>query len=310
MADRYQPGASLLSFLNPRSMYYTDFGTAPAKLAETKAVLADALIDNKKDPRNVLKLTPNEKAAVKEVVAEVKSELPASIAPEGPKPTAAPALPANPVVAPAKVTPPPEVVAAADAAKAEAKANATVAAIQGAAELTKSSAVAAGAKADVAAVTNAVKADAVAPGVEAGPGAKAVAAAVNQAKKDGFCPCKLLAWKRKKAKTAGEQAKNAVEGFINRECFSIGLGPSKLISNIEIAGVNLKDILTGGRKPAAAKDGVEKFCDNNWHGIASTIVVLLSLVIMIILCLGVFGLLHVVFDIRKGPNPTLMQPVM
>ena len=316
MTDRYQPGTSLLSFLNPRSMYYIDFGSSPEKLAETKAELVDALIDNKKDPTAVLDLTPNENAAVKEVVNEVKAELPPSIAPEEPAPAAAAevAAPApEPAAATIAETPAPEtpaaVVAPAELPPAAPTAEVTPATVDAAANAAvvvgESAAVAEEAKAEVAAVADAVATETVAPGVEAtGAEAATVAAAVEEAKAEGFCPCKLLALKRKASQTVGEQAKDAVEGFIARECFSVTDGPSSLISNIEVAGVNIKDILTGGNKPPAAKTNVETFCDNNWHGIASTIVVLLALVIMLILCLGVFGMLHVVFDIRKGPNPS------
>lgn len=356
MADRYQPGASLLSFLNPRSIYYTEYGQTPQKLAETKAALADALLDNKKDPSNVLKLTPTEKAAVKEVVKEVKAELPPSIAPEPaklppPKPAAAPPAP-NPVkelppAAVPKAVTPTEVKAAIAEAKAEAKAEATASAASGTATLNVNAVAADQAKKEAKAIAEVVKNETVAPGVEAkGAEAKAVDKVVDaavkkdgycpcdayawrrkklaqqvaqqqaaaQAKKEGYCPCEALAWKRKKAAqsataaTTGEQAKKVAEGFFMPKNLMVIKGPSKFLSNLSIAGVNIKDALTGGNKPKAAKDKVEKFCDNHWHGIASTIVVLLSLVIMLILCLGVFGLLHVVFDIRKGPVPTPASP--
>lgn len=364
MTDRYQPGTSLLSFLNPRSMYYREYVPAAVKLTETKAELAGALVENNKNPAEVLKITPADVPAVAAKVEDAPVPVKVATAVE-PGAVAAPAE--TPVIAAAAVTPAAAAVEvpetaipkqiAPPATLAEAKANAqtvadTAAPVavvaetgkpvdaapanktdasleQGAAVLAAADAVAKDVKEETKAVAADVAKDAAAPGVEAkGAEAAKVEAAVD-AKVTGeppatpattpapeavaappaekYCPCQYIIMNKKKAQkkaeTTGEQAKNAVESFLSPQLFAVGKGPSKLLSNIEVAGVSLKEILTGADKPPEKKDDVETFCDNNWHGIASTIVVLLSLVIMIVLCLGVFGLLHIVFDIRKGPNP-------
>lgn len=347
MADRYQPGAGLLSFLNPTNRYYVDRAfNSPAALEEVKAELATDLAANKKDPDEII-TAPGEKGlGVEEVPAPAQPagapEVPATIA-DAVKPatTEAVAIPAAAEAATKGVDA--VIVGDMNTVKSDTVAGATV--------LNDNSMAAADVKAEVdilktvantsnvlpgvdanpvaavkvdavanAAVTDAVTdpaaaqeivaaatadkpAEVVAPVVDATAPVEAGAADPAAPAKEGYCPCmaKRLAQKVKVKDNVPEQAKDAVESFCTRESFIQTLGPSDIITDISNAGLKFKAYLTGAGKPV--KSSVEKFCDNQWHLISVTIIMVIGLIIVTIFGLGLLGILHVVFDIRKGPKP-------
>ena len=353
MADRYQPGASLLSFLNPSNRYYVDRNwNTPAALEDVKAELASDLAANKKDPAEII-TAPGEKGlGVEEVAAPAQPpgapEVPATIADAvAPGSTEAVAIPAaaeaaakgaDAVIVGDMNTVAPETVAgatvlndnsmtAADvkadvdvlkavadtsnvlpgvdanvntAVKADAVANAAV--TDAVTDPNAAAQVVAAATADTPAQVAAPVVDVTAPVGDAAPAA-APADAPAAAPKEGYCPCMAsrLAQKIKVKDNVPEQAKDAVESFCTRESFIQTLGPSDIIADATNIGNKLKAYLTGAGKPV--KSGVEKFCDNQWHLISVTIIMVIGMTIICIFGLGSLGLIHVVFDVRKGPMP-------
>lgn len=347
MSDRYQPGASLLSFLNPNNRYYVNAGLdGESPVAALKQELAKDLLETNKDLKiletpkqeEINPVAPPDAPEIKptiedpkplepapEPTPEPKPEVPATINDmlanaDKPKfgPTAAPTNDpdeneiandiAAAVLGETPVDLPPPEIKKEEVAEIVPTVTATAPTEGNGNEIDLEAATA---KSETSGIAAAVAADAVLPGVaaeEIKEEAKAEAVAESFRKNTGGrCAClKGLSKKCKCAGTVPEQAAQAIESFCDSESFIAPRGPSKLIRSLQNAGLKLKGWAIGLGKPQ--QSNVEKFCDEHWHRISVTLISVIALVILILFGLSAFGLITVLFDIKRN-TPIPSQPV-
>lgn len=338
MSDRYQPGASVLSFLNPWNRYYVDRDIKSIvneikAVTETKKEIADSLtVIN--TPTDMLTATPKpvvaSETAKEEGIVPVtapKEEIPVAATlndtlanAEAPKFNAPPQTPAaeNAVAADiaekaletaeeAGITTDPKVAAEEQAAAAEEAAPAKVIAETAADNDVVAEAVAEAAEE----VAENVEKESVLPGVEADGEAVAEAAEVAESFDPG-CKClKGLKAKCRCVDNVPEQLKQTTESFIFKDINTITAGPSGVIEGMQKAAIAFKQHMTGAGNPQ--KTTVEKFCDEHWHKIATTVIAVIMITLIVIAGMSALGLITVIFDIKRNDKPQVSmsqyQPV-
>lgn len=336
MSDRYQPGASVLSFLNPWNRYYVDRDIKSIvneikAVTETKKEIADSLtVIN--TPTDMLTATPKpvvaSETAKEEGIVPVttpKEEIPVAATlnetianAETPKFNAHPQTPAEENTPAAEiagaaletaeeagVTVDPKVAEEQKAAAAEAEAPAKVIA-----ETAADNDAVAEEVAEVAEeVAETVEKESVLPGVEAN--AEAVAEATETAESfDPGCKClKGLKAKCRCVDNVPEQLKQTTESFIFKDINTVTAGPSGVIEGMQKAAIAFKQHMTGAGNPQ--KTTVEKFCDEHWHKIATTVIAVIAITLVVLAGMSALGLITVIFDIKRNDNrqPIMSQPM-
>lgn len=92
----------------------------------------------------------------------------------------------------------------------------------------------------------------------------------------------------------GKEAANSVSGvikkFVTKDTFKASRQPRNTLEKIDSVATTVKTKLTGADKREDEKTVVEGFCDEHWHGVATsiiTVIVIMALTITVMIFLGI-----------------------
>lgn len=108
------------------------------------------------------------------------------------------------------------------------------------------------------------------------------------------CPCSS-ARRETYASKPPKSVKEVWNRFATRDRFVSGRTPRNSIEVLDKAADAVKSTLTGADKTNATKNVVEGFCNNHWHGVATSVVVTIA-IIFIVLSVMLFLLFMAIID--------------
>ena len=108
------------------------------------------------------------------------------------------------------------------------------------------------------------------------------------------CPCSS-ARRETYASKPPKSVKEVWNRFATRDRFVSGRTPRNSIEVLDKAADAVKSTLTGADKTNATKNVVEGFCNNHWHGVATSVVVTIA-IIFIVLSVMIFLLFMAIID--------------
>lgn len=283
MSDRYQPGSSTLSFLNPGSMYYSEnvstIQTNAKSLSEAVAAVSSGPFQNQTKLEEIQKeVSPEKPLPVVNVEPQPTSEVPESL---------------------------PEQVGALQDGQIE---------VENISDVVTAESVLPTAEGSPNETSKEGFYQAVQLKQQVSGGSECPCK--KQRQQSGGCPCEQFnptcpcATQLNKPcpcrkKSLVKNLKQVAGAFVHKESFIVADSKGPILPTVQKNGLKLKGWLTGAGKHQ--KSNFEAFCSENWTEVSSSILTLLTVLTLLIAIMILFGLVRLLLCGISGSCPLNQQ---